>query len=59
MARYGITFIYVILTLQVAPAEGMALLHIHGDKCTLHEARNVSRGIKYVFRSDVVFACGP
>ncbi|MBA0815758.1 hypothetical protein Gohar_000498 [Gossypium harknessii] len=43
----------------VAPAEGMALLHIHGDKCMLHEARNVSKGIKYVFRSDVVFACGP
>ncbi|KAK6250518.1 hypothetical protein SCA6_004523 [Theobroma cacao] len=41
---------------EVAPAEGMALLHIHGDKCMLHEARNVSKGIKYVFRSDVVFA---
>ncbi|XP_022765522.1 uncharacterized protein LOC111310367 isoform X2 [Durio zibethinus] len=41
---------------EVVPAEGMALLHIHGDKCMLHEARNVSRGIKYVFRSDVVFA---
>ncbi|KAE8698191.1 putative Peroxidase [Hibiscus syriacus] len=40
----------------VAPAEGMVLLHIHGDKCMLHEARNVSNGIKYVFRSDVVFA---
>ncbi|XP_039045227.1 uncharacterized protein LOC120184958 [Hibiscus syriacus] len=44
---------------EVAPAEGMALLHIHGDKCMLHEARNVSKGIKYVFRSDVVFAFGP
>lgn len=41
---------------EVAPAEGMALLHIHGDKCMLHEARNVFKGIKYVFRSDVVFA---
>ncbi|CAL1405074.1 unnamed protein product [Linum trigynum] len=41
---------------EVAPAEGMALLHIHGDKCMLHEARNVSKGIKYVFRSDVIFA---
>ncbi|CAI0404094.1 unnamed protein product [Linum tenue] len=41
---------------EVAPAEGMALLHIHGDKCMLHEARNVSKGIKYVFRSDVAFA---
>ncbi|GAB2227746.1 hypothetical protein Droror1_Dr00009573 [Drosera rotundifolia] len=41
---------------EVAPAEGMALLHIHGDKCMLHEARNVTRGTKYVFRSDVIFA---
>ncbi|XP_050220746.1 uncharacterized protein LOC126671087 isoform X2 [Mercurialis annua] len=41
---------------EVAPVEGMALLHIHGDKCMLHEARNITKGIKYVFRSDVVFA---
>lgn len=41
---------------EVAPAEGMALVHIHGDKCMLHEARNVTKGVKYVLRSDVVFA---
>ncbi|XP_004496624.1 uncharacterized protein [Cicer arietinum] len=41
---------------EVAPIEGLALLHIHGDKCLLHEARNVTKGVKYVFRSDVVFA---
>ncbi|KAK7280017.1 hypothetical protein RJT34_25079 [Clitoria ternatea] len=41
---------------EVAPAEGTALLHLHGDKCLLHEARNVTKGVKYVFRSDVVFA---
>ncbi|XP_073525397.1 uncharacterized protein [Phyllobates terribilis] len=41
---------------EVAPVEGMALFHIHGDKCMLHEARNVTKGVKYVFRSDVVFA---
>ncbi|KAL2558566.1 2-oxoglutarate (2OG) and Fe(II)-dependent oxygenase superfamily protein [Forsythia ovata] len=29
------------LVAEVPPAEGMALLHIHGDKCMLHEARNV------------------
>jgi hypothetical protein len=40
----------------VAPTEGMALLHIHGAKCMLHEARNVTKGVKYVFRSDVAFA---
>ncbi|CAA7038782.1 unnamed protein product [Microthlaspi erraticum] len=41
---------------EVAPMEGMALFHIHGDKCMLHEGRNVTKGVKYVFRSDVVFA---
>ncbi|XP_030935648.1 uncharacterized protein LOC115960796 [Quercus lobata] len=41
---------------EVAPTEGMALLHIHGAKCMLHEARNVAKGVKYVFRSDVAFA---
>uniref|UniRef100_A0A2N9FVJ6 Prolyl 4-hydroxylase alpha subunit domain-containing protein n=1 Tax=Fagus sylvatica TaxID=28930 RepID=A0A2N9FVJ6_FAGSY len=40
---------------EVAPTEGMALLHIHGAKCMLHEARNVAKGVKYVFRSDVAF----
>ena len=46
----------VSLTLKVAPTEGMALLHLHGDKCMMHEARNVEKGVKYVFRSDIVFA---
>lgn len=46
----------VTLTLKVVPTEGMALLHIHGAKCMLHEARNVAKGVKYVFRSDVAFA---
>ncbi|MCL7024247.1 hypothetical protein MKW94_028143 [Papaver nudicaule] len=41
---------------EVAPLEGMALLHLHGDNCMLHEARNVAKGVKYVFRSDVIFA---
>ncbi|THG19824.1 hypothetical protein TEA_028913 [Camellia sinensis var. sinensis] len=41
---------------EVSPTEGMALLHIHGDKCMLHEARNVTKGVKYVLRSDVAFA---
>ncbi|KAG6753459.1 hypothetical protein POTOM_043527 [Populus tomentosa] len=41
---------------DVAPAEGMVLLHIHGDKCMLHEARNVTKGVKYIFRSDACFA---
>ncbi|KAG6479464.1 uncharacterized protein LOC122018509 [Zingiber officinale] len=41
---------------EVAPVEGMALLHIHGHKCMLHEARTVMKNTKYVLRSDVVFA---
>ncbi|KAK9724532.1 hypothetical protein RND81_05G080100 [Saponaria officinalis] len=41
---------------EVAPEEGMALVHIHGDNCMLHEARNVAKGVKYVLRSDVIFA---
>ncbi|XP_078447979.1 2-oxoglutarate (2OG) and Fe(II)-dependent oxygenase superfamily protein [Wolffia australiana] len=41
---------------QVAPVEGMALLHVHGGRCMLHEARAVIKGTKYVLRSDVVFA---
>jgi hypothetical protein len=49
-------FVNITRILKVAPTEGMALLHIHGDKCMLHEARNVTKGVKYVFRSDVAFA---
>ncbi|KAH7653641.1 Prolyl 4-hydroxylase alpha subunit domain-containing protein [Dioscorea alata] len=41
---------------EVAPVMGMALLHIHGDRCMLHEARAVIKNVKYVLRSDVVFA---
>lgn len=41
---------------EVAPVAGMALLHIHGAKCMLHEARAVTKNVKYVLRSDVVFA---
>lgn len=41
---------------EVAPIAGMALFHIHGPQCMLHEARVVSKGVKYVLRSDVLFA---
>jgi predicted 2-oxoglutarate/Fe(II)-dependent dioxygenase YbiX len=41
---------------EVAPVQGLALLHLHGAKCMLHEARVVKKNIKYVLRSDVVFA---
>jgi hypothetical protein len=41
---------------QVTPIAGMALFHVHGDRCLLHEAKVVSRGVKYILRSDVIFA---
>lgn len=41
---------------EVAPIAGMALFHIHGPQCMLHEARVVSKGVKYILRSDVLFA---
>eukprot|EP00892_Ulva_mutabilis_P004655 jgi/Ulvmu1/2561/UM014_0012.1 len=40
----------------VAPQAGMALLHLHGDECLEHEGAAVQAGVKYVLRSDVVFA---
>jgi hypothetical protein len=41
----------------VAPAPGLALLHLHGeDRCLEHEGAEVQQGVKYVLRSDVVFA---
>lgn len=32
---------------------GMALLHKHGQDCLLHEGRKVSKGEKWVIRSDL------
>lgn len=43
---------------SVVPKTGMALLHRHGDDCLLHEGKPVESGIKYLLRSDVVFASG-
>eukprot|EP00899_Mesostigma_viride_P018151 jgi/Mesvir1/26337/Mv22514-RA.1 len=40
--------------LSVAPLTGLALFHIHGDRCMLHEALEVTQGTKYILRSDVV-----
>lgn len=41
------------------PEEGAILLHIHGDQCLQHEADPVVSGIKYVLRTDVVYAKQP
>ncbi|KAL2868336.1 uncharacterized protein BJX67DRAFT_380143 [Aspergillus lucknowensis] len=40
----------------VPPEMGMALLHRHGDRCLLHEGREVVDGQKWVLRSDLVIA---
>lgn len=41
---------------SVAPVPGMALLHRHGDRCILHEGKEVREGEKWVLRSDLVVA---
>ncbi len=38
------------------PEEGSILLHIHGDRCLEHEADPVIDGVKYVLRTDIVYA---
>lgn len=40
----------VVVGLEV----GMALLHRHGEKCMLHEGKEVRKGEKWVIRSDLV-----
>ncbi|GBG30697.1 Tetraacyldisaccharide 4'-kinase [Hondaea fermentalgiana] len=40
--------------LRVPPAQGLALLHWHGDRCLVHEGANVRAGVKYLLRSDVL-----
>ena len=42
-----------------APAAGSALVHRHGARCLLHEARAVTAGAKYVLRTDIVYAAAP
>ena len=43
------------LLFSVAPKAGRLLLHAHGSLCLPHEAGLVTRGIKYVLRTDVVY----
>jgi len=38
------------------PVAGTMLLHLHGDDCLLHQADPVSKGVKYVLRTDMVYA---
>lgn len=38
------------------PEAGAILLHIHGDRCLEHEADPVIDGVKYILRTDIVYA---
>jgi hypothetical protein len=38
------------------PEAGAILMHMHGDRCLEHEADPVLKGIKYVLRTDIVYA---
>lgn len=38
---------------SAAPEVGLALLHRHGKECMIHEGREVTKGEKWVIRSDL------
>ena len=40
---------------SVPPRQGTALLHAHGRRCLMHEGCEVTKGLKYVLRTDVMF----
>ncbi|CEG48014.1 2-oxoglutarate and fe-dependent oxygenase superfamily protein isoform 1 [Plasmopara halstedii] len=44
------------VVLSVTPMTGLALVHGHGDRCLLHEGARVTRGAKYVLRTDVMYS---
>ena len=44
--------------LRFLPQEGVALAHIHGPRCMLHEGAVVEDGCKYLMRTDVVYSYG-
>eukprot|EP01134_Creolimax_fragrantissima_P000878 CFRG0878T1 len=41
---------------SIRPVKGAALLHGHGDKCLTHEGMEVTEGVKYLLRTDVIKA---
>lgn len=43
--------------LRWRPLEGAALVHAHGDRCLTHEGAEVKRGVKYLLRTDLAYAC--
>jgi len=41
---------------RVSPDVGLAMFHTQGEDCRLHYADEVRRGVKYVLRTDVIYA---
>ncbi|KAL1504886.1 hypothetical protein AB1Y20_008656 [Prymnesium parvum] len=41
---------------RFAPKMGSVLVHAHGDRCLTHEGAAVSRGTKYLLRTDVAYS---
>ncbi|CAM9167612.1 unnamed protein product [Choristocarpus tenellus] len=39
-----------------SPVQGACLVHGHGTQCLLHEGARVERGVKYLLRTDVMYA---
>jgi len=39
-----------------SPVQGWCLFHRHGDRCLTHEGALVSKGTKYILRTDIVFS---
>lgn len=42
--------------LRVAPRAGASLVHAHGARCLKHEGAAVTRGVKYLLRSDLAYS---
>lgn len=39
-----------------SPKQGACLVHGHGRQCLLHEGAAVTSGVKYLLRTDVMYA---
>ena len=44
------------VALAYRPRTGTVLLHGHGDQCLTHEGEKVTKGTKYLLRTDVMYS---